>query len=223
MMRPKAYLLVLSIISLSKVFAKECPGKIISNYVCIPPNYVNSNDESPEIPPNNDVNVSLIDVQVVKFDDLVEKLTLKMTLKMKWLDNRLQLTKETSNNNANAILICDDDHIELWRPVFIIQNLVSTVLYNLAGRTSSQVYGVRLLQENVTLVSSVTNIYATTHCGLFLQKFPFDQQSCTFKVKTKYHFGSIKPILGPNHLPSSLEGRSLLRIMQSRCFNGTFS
>ena len=96
---------ILSIISISKVFAKECLGKIISNYVCIPPNYVNSNDESPEIPPNNDVNVSLIDVQVVKFDDLVEKLTLKMTLKMKWLDNRLQLTKESSNNNANAILI----------------------------------------------------------------------------------------------------------------------
>ena len=94
-MRPKTYLLV-SIIIISNVFAKECPGKIISNYVCIPPNYVNSNDESPQEPPNNFVNVSLIDVQVVKFDDLVEKLTLKMTLKMKWLDNRLQLTKETS-------------------------------------------------------------------------------------------------------------------------------
>ena len=101
--------------------------------------------------------------------------------------NFLATLKET-NNNANAILIRDDDHIELWRPVFIIQDLVSTILYNLAGRTSSQVYGVRLLQENVTLVSSVTNIYATTHCGLFLQKFPFDQQSCTFKVgKTKHH------------------------------------
>ena len=209
-MGPKTYLLVSIIIS--NVFAKECPGKIISDYVCIPQNYTNSNDESPQ--DVNHINVSLIDVQVVKFDDLVEKLTLKMILKIRWLDNRLQLTKETKK-----ILIRDDDHIELWRPVFNIQNLVSTVLYNLAGRTSSQVYAIRILKENVTLVSSVTNIYATTHCGLFLQKFPFDQQSCTFKVKTKYHFGSIKPILGPNHLPSSLEGRSLLRIMQSRCFN----
>ena len=128
MMRPKTHLLVLSIIVSSKVFAKECPGKIISNYVCIPPNYVNSNDESPEIPPNNDVNVSLIDVQVVKFDDLVEKLTLKMTLKMKWLDNRLQLTKETSNNNANAILMmriissCGDLYLlsKIWYLLFYI-------------------------------------------------------------------------------------------------------
>ena len=86
-------------------------------------------------------------------------------------------------NNANiSVLIDDDDHIELWRPVFNIQNLVSTVSYNLGGRTSSQVYAVRVLKENVTLVSSVTNIYATTHCGLFLEKFPFDQQSCSFKV-----------------------------------------
>ena len=178
MMRPTTYLLVSFITS--NVFAKECPGKIISDYVCIPQNYTNSNDESPREPPNNYINVSLIDVQVVKFDDLVEKLTLKMILKIRWLDNRLQLTKETKK-----ILIRDDDHIELWRPVFNIQNLVSTVLYNLAGRTSSQVYAVRVLKENVTLVSSVTNIYATTHCGLFLEKFPFDQQSCTFKVK--YH------------------------------------
>ena len=83
-MRPETYLLVSIIISLSNVFAKECPGKIISDYVCIPQNYTNSNDESPQ--DVNHINVSLIDVQVVKFDDLVEKLTLKMILKMKWLD-----------------------------------------------------------------------------------------------------------------------------------------
>ena len=81
------------------------------------------------------------------------------------------------------VLIDDDDHIELWRPVFKIQNLISTVSYHLPGRTTSQLYGVRLFQENDTLVSSITNIYATMHCGLYLEKFPFDQQSCTFKVK----------------------------------------
>ena len=93
-MGTKTYLLVSIIIS--NVFAKECPGKKISDYVCIPQNYTNSNDESPLQSPYNYINATLIDVQVVKFDDILEKLTLKMTLKMKWLDNRLQLTKETS-------------------------------------------------------------------------------------------------------------------------------
>ena len=172
-MDTKTYLLVSIIIS--NVFAEECPGKKISDYVCIPKNYTNSNDDSPLESPYNYINATLMDVQVVKFDDLVEKLTLRMTLKMKWFDNRIQLMKESK------ILIQDGDHTELWRPVFSIQNVVSTVLYNLAGRTSSQIYGVQLL-KNVTLVSSVTNIYATIHCGLFLEKFPFDQQSCSFKV-----------------------------------------
>ena len=61
---------------ISNVFAKECPGKKISKYVCIPQNYTNSNDESPLKSPYNYVNATLIDVQVVRFDDLVEKLTL---------------------------------------------------------------------------------------------------------------------------------------------------
>ena len=181
MMVTKKYLILVGFI-ISKVFAKECPGKMISNYICIPQNYTNSNDESPWKPPYNYINATLMDVQVVKFDDLLETLTLKMTLKMKWLDNRLQLMKE--RNSANYIvLIHDDDHIELWRPVFQIQNLVSTVSYHLAGRTTNQLYGVRHSQGNITLVSSITNIYATTHCGLYLEKFPFDQQSCSFKVQ----------------------------------------
>lgn len=176
------YIYLLVSVMISNVFAKECLGKKISKYVCIPQNYTNSNDESPLKSPYNYVNATLIDVQVVRFDDLVEKLTLKMTLKMRWLDNRLQLMKETNNANI-SVLIDDDDHIELWRPVFQIQNLISTISYHLAGRTTSQIYGVRLFQKNNTLVSSVTNIYATIHCGLFLENFPFDKQSCSFKVK----------------------------------------
>ena len=110
MMVTKKYLILVGFI-ISKVLAKECPGKMISNYICIPQNYTNSNDESPWKPPYNYINATLMDVQVVKFDDLLETLTLKMTLKMKWLDNRLQLMKE--RNSANyVVLIHDDDHIE---------------------------------------------------------------------------------------------------------------
>ena len=90
MMVTKKYLILVGFI-ISKVFAKECPGKIISNYICIPQNYTNSNDESPWKPPYNYINATLMDVQVVKFDDLLETLTLKMTLEMYFRQPKLAL------------------------------------------------------------------------------------------------------------------------------------
>ena len=180
-MNTKTYLVLVCFI-IPNVFAEECQGKMISDYVCIPQNYDNSNDDSPQEPPYNYINATLMEVQIVKFDDLAEKLTLKMILTMRWLDQRLQVMKEKNKTNS-LVLVHDVDHIELWKPIFIIQNLVSTISYPLAGRTSSQLYGVRRRPGNVTSVVSVTNIYATIHCGLYLEKFPFDKQSCIFKVK----------------------------------------
>ena len=110
-MNTKTYLVLVCFI-IPNVSTKECHGKMISDYVCIPPNYDNSNDDSPQERPYNYINATLMEVQIVKFDDLAEKLTLKMILTMRWLDQRLQVMKEKNKTNS-LVLVHDVDHIEL--------------------------------------------------------------------------------------------------------------
>ncbi|XP_042864267.1 glycine receptor subunit beta-like [Penaeus japonicus] len=160
----------------------------IHTHLCVPPARVG--DQAAQVA----LHVTLLSVQPL--DTLSMKMTLDLTLTLKWRDPRLDME---SLNYAETLNVIHDDEL-IWRPEVIFEDSTMTEAdTRLHWQTFVAVMESGPLPDDVTRVREdevypgtknslkLTQTYRiVVSCQMDLESYPFDVQLCSFRLRLQY-------------------------------------
>jgi len=152
--------------------------------VCLPDNY--SKFELPHTDQSNKIGISMDIDEVMQINDNDYSITISMYFNVEWQEPRLKVLPSRPKNGlapTNVELVKD-----LWLPNIFIYNLKTFKVIDVLSKLS----GLWIDRDKKVLYSQATQI--TIMCPMRFDKFPFDTQTCKFRVgsysydMSKMHF-----------------------------------
>jgi len=162
----------------------------ISKSLCLPDNYVKF--ELPHKDQTNKIGISMDIDEVMQINDEDHSITISMYLNVDWQEPRLKMlpsfgaSSRPKNSGKSGPVPTNVELIEdLWLPNIFIYNLKTFKVIEVLSKLS----GLWIDSEKNVLYSQATQI--TIMCPMRFDMFPFDTQTCKFRVGS-YSYDSSK-------------------------------
>ena len=171
-------LLLLSIISSSTAdVSQNIAEKTCSSSVCIPENY-----KKLDLPSNDIVvvNTSLFLMDIYRIDHQTYTFHLNFVLKLKWFDNRINITSKDKEE------VIDADFLKhLWKPDLYLWDSKD----GMARSDATVKSGARVIRSGKDILVKFTiETEAETICRMNFTFYPFNTNTCFLKVSSFGHF-----------------------------------
>jgi nicotinic acetylcholine receptor beta-4 len=139
------------------------------------------------IRPNDTVSVDITATlqQIVSIDEKQQIMTSSSFISQTWYDSRLSWTPSGSNNNIAVVML---PVTSLWIPDTMILNSADS-----SGYLPVNTYSYASVNYSGQVYMILPALTVKTRCNFYVQKFPFDKQTCSISL-TSWSQGSSRII-----------------------------
>ena len=158
---------------------KSNGGKLFDRWerICIPRlflGYLLVNPHDPNIENKTNVDLKVFNFQIIKIGD--GTITLTMILELKWLEYRLKLNTQGSNQ---MISLGKEEQNHVWSPRIVMKN-------NAISMSREGEHFTLIMDSWCPRASLMFHLSTTINCEMDFLTFPFDEHTCKIEVSNFY-------------------------------------